>query len=151
MMAQQIARAKIERSIDEFYGLPIYVINDQEYGTAFGDEQADQAAREFVKDCLDHVDASLILKHANLPPKVMPLIQYMQGGCWEESRILKSIIDDVDALTKEALEFHGRAYFLGFFNNQIELSLIQFPKWCIEFILADSGESNPQQVYLYKL
>lgn len=147
------ARTEIRRESYDFYGLPVYVINNQEYATALGDEQAEQAAREFAKDCLDSVEVSLILKHSNLPHKVTPLLRYMQEGCGleVENELLKSIIDDLDAFIKEAVEFHGRAYFLGFFSNQLELSLTQFPESISAFILADSEASDPQQVYLYRL
>jgi hypothetical protein len=144
-------RTAIQKSQDDFYGLIVFKINGKEYATGTVTE-AELAARELARECLDQVDTDLILKHGGLPPKARRLVSYIQEGfAIDESEILQSVIEDLDALIEEAVSQQGRAHFLGVFSNRIELSLTQFPSEISRFILRELGLSNAEQVCLYQL
>lgn len=142
---------KVETKGEDFYGLKIFRINDKEYAIGTP-EQAESAAIEMARECLDLIDVELLLKHSGLPLKAKALFVYLEGGCEPERQpAIASLMNDVDALVKEAVEVHGRAYFLGIFDEGIEFRLSQFPKWCVDFILADLKLDSAEQVCMYRM
>ncbi|MBW4422451.1 MAG: hypothetical protein KME13_25115 [Myxacorys californica WJT36-NPBG1] len=146
-------RTDIQKSHDDFYGLTCFLINGKEYAAA-SIEQAELAARELAKECLDLVDTALILKHSCLPPQAASIVRYVQDGLrggGDEVDLLIPVIHNLDALIDEAVVTFGRSHFLGVFANGIELSLVQFPQWIADFILQELGLESSEQVCVYQL
>ncbi|MBW4422631.1 MAG: hypothetical protein KME13_26035 [Myxacorys californica WJT36-NPBG1] len=146
-------RTDIQKSHDDFYGLTCFIINGKEYA-ASSIEQAEVAARELAKECLDLIDTELVLKHSCLPPEAASIVRYVQDGLrggGDEADLLLSVIRDPHALVDEAVATFGRSHFLGVFANGIELSLVQFPRWIADFILQELGLESAEQVCVYQL
>ncbi|NEP60445.1 MAG: hypothetical protein F6K31_26160, partial [Symploca sp. SIO2G7] len=114
---------------------------------------AQKAARGAAKECLNLIDLSLLMKHSFFPAKAEPLMRHLLNGCMEfENEAISLAVDNINALVDEAVEYHGRGYFLGLSNNGIELYLSQFPRWCGEFILDDLGqEVAAEEICLYDI
>jgi hypothetical protein len=153
MVTTTAPRTDIQKSHDDFYGLTCFLINGREYA-ASSIEQAEIAARELARDCLDLIDTELVLKHSCLPPEAAPLIRYVQDGLQgggDEIDLLIPIIRNLDALIEDAVATFGRSHFLGVFANHVELSLTQFPRSISGFILQELGLESAEQVCVYQL
>ncbi|MBW4540693.1 MAG: hypothetical protein KME43_16315 [Myxacorys chilensis ATA2-1-KO14] len=153
MATKTATRTEIEKSSDDFYGLTCFIINGKEYA-ASSVQQAEVAARELAKECLDLIDTQLVLKHSCLPPEAASIVRYAQDGLrggGDEADLLLSVIRDPDALVDEAVVTFGRSHFLGVFANGIELSLVQFPHWIATFILQELGLESAEQVCVHQL
>jgi hypothetical protein len=152
-MVTTATRTEIRKLQDDFYGLTCFLINGKEYAVSTV-EQAETAARELAKDCLDLIDTELVLKHSCLPPEAAPLIRYVQDGLQgggDEIDLLIPIIRNLDALIEEAVVTFGRSRFLGVFANQVELSLTQFPHRIADSILQELGLERAEQICVYQL
>ncbi|MDY6784734.1 MAG: hypothetical protein SW833_19685 [Cyanobacteriota bacterium] len=143
----------VQKARHDFYGLDIFEIDDREY-IAFTVEQAELAALQLAKECLDSIETELLLKHSYLPSQAAPLIRYLQEGCCEtEIKLLTSIIIDLNALAKEAVALYGWSHFVKLYDSNIELSWNHFPTEYADFILNNLGLKPTQQnlVCLYQL
>nr|WP_290224317.1 hypothetical protein [Trichocoleus desertorum] len=150
-MTPAITPPLLKKLPEDFFGLPIFCLDDKNYIVATG-QQAEITARQVAKECLADVNPNLILKYSCLSPAdvAIQLICYIQGGCCdEEQRILTTVVKDLDGLVDEAVKTQGRACFLGMWDQGIEYPLIQFPQLQQQAILAAINAVDERDVYLY--
>lgn len=143
--------ASLEITDRTYYSMIICEIENREYavGTI---EQANNAAIATAKECLDLIDADLVIQYSDLPPHAKGIVEFIQKGCcWEDCSVLLKVIPDLDALAEAAIATQGRAPFLAFVDGA-EYSLADFSQHR-EPILQGLGLSPVQgdAVYLYLL
>nr|WP_290224247.1 hypothetical protein [Trichocoleus desertorum] len=151
-MTSTIISPLIEQQPGDFFGLPVFCLDSNNYIVATG-QQAEVTARQVAKECLTDVNPNLILKYSCLSPAdvAIQLIRYIQGGCCdEEQRILAAVVKDLDGLADEAVRTQGRACFLGMWGQGIEYPLVQFPQLQQQAILAAISAIDERDVYLYR-
>jgi hypothetical protein len=153
-MTSTITSPLIEPQPGDFFGLPVFRLDDQQdYIVATG-AQAEVVARQVAKECLVDISPELILKYSCLAPAdvALKLIQYVQGGGFDtEQHVLAAVVQDLDGLVDEAVRTQGRARFLGMWSQGIEYPLAQFPLPQRQAILAVIQAVDEQDVYLYRL
>ena len=102
------------------YGLPIY--SDYAIGT---DEEADEAAREYIQDSLWAFNASFIIGECNLDYSLEDMItNWQQEKCESANDGIRSLIDNscgIDEFVNSAISADGRGHFLATYDgNEIE-------------------------------
>lgn len=151
----QAAQLKLRTMDCNFYGMHVFQVGSSEFITGTI-AQAELSVQKLLADCLDLVDADMILKYSNLPPEAKSTVQWVQE--WFSAAIdapppLATVITDMAALAKEAIATYGRLHLwtLGRTANHVEHRLSEFPGEVQKFILQELGcpEGDPQEVVMY--
>jgi hypothetical protein len=106
------------------YGLKVYSYAGIEYAIG-DDEEATEAANEYIKQSLWSFNASFILSHskAGYNAEVEKALKEMQGKlCESANELVRAIIEDIDNFVEDAISADGRGTFLSSYDsNEVEV------------------------------
>lgn len=108
----------------DHYGLARYSLGNKEYAIGT-DEEADEAAQEYVKDSVWAFNASFILSECDLPNEMEDAIKALQSDkCEGANDALLALVEKCTTLedfTQSAISADGRGHFLsGYDGNENE-------------------------------
>jgi len=110
----------------DYYGLKIFSAYGLEYAIGT-DEQAQEAASEYIKQTLWAFNASFIIDHSKLEysSDVEKCIKEMQGKlCESANDLVKALIEDLDEFIEDAISADGRGTFLSSYDSEeVEMAI----------------------------
>lgn len=106
-----------EKQAYSHFGLDVYSYDGAEYAVADDDDQADEAAAEYIMDGLWAFRAKFIASHCpvGLDSKCIEAIEEMQSKLCEScSPIIQALLgNNLDSFIDAAIETEGRGHFLS--------------------------------------
>jgi hypothetical protein len=103
-----------------YYGLTVYSLGSKEYAIGT-DEEADNAAREYIESSLWAFNASFILSECDLPSELEDGIQAMQEkqceSCNDAILALVEKTCGLDSFVQSAISADGRGHFLSSYDG----------------------------------
>jgi hypothetical protein len=121
-VAAQVMGCELEDVTEErydSYGLKVYSYAGLEYAIG-SDEEATEAANEYIKQSLWSFNASFILSHskAGYNAEVEKALKEMQAKlCESANELVRAIIEDMDAFIEDAVSSDGRGTFLSSYDS----------------------------------
>jgi len=105
--------ANVER--DTHWGLPVLIIDGEEWAVAEGEEEANKAARPAVEDSICYFRPDFLAAHSDVPEEVFV---FLASKCFDNNEAYKSMIYDVDDFIDDAIDADGRGHFLNTYNSK---------------------------------
>ena len=100
-----------------YYGLPVFTIDGEDVAIARELKEAEEAAKEYIKDSVWAFNASFLASHiANLDEEDIDSIR--GDRCEDANPALLKLIDDFDAFAKEAIATDGLGHFLATYDGE---------------------------------
>jgi len=95
-----------------------YTDIDDDYGV-YTDEEAGEAAKEYIKDSIWAFNASFIVDHSKLPYEAKEMIENFQTTKREDANdTILALIDDFDEFVSDAISADGRGHFLSTYDGK---------------------------------
>ena len=104
----------VDKERETCQGLPVIIINDEEYIVAEGEEEANKAARRAVEDSICYSRPYFLAAHSDVPEEVF---EFLANKCFDNNEAYKAMIYDVDDFVDDAIDADGRGYFLNFYDS----------------------------------
>lgn len=144
---------KIERQGHTHWGLPVFEIDGCEYAVATSEEEADEAAAEYIKDSLWAFRAEFIIDHSKLPYEAIEMIRTFQAEkCEDANETIEALIEDLDVFISDAISADGRGHFLAPYDfDEISLSDIDFKFWGQVLGELGLGTKDKDSLLLYRV
>jgi hypothetical protein len=104
------------------YGLKVFSAYGLEYAIGT-DEQAQEAASEYIKQTLWAFNASFIIDHSKIAysNELEKCIKEMQGKLCEGCNgLVEALIEDMDEFIEDAISADGRGHFLSSYDGNEE-------------------------------
>lgn len=105
----------IDKERETYLGLPVIIIDDEEYAVAEGEEAADKAARQAVEDSICYFRPYFLAHHSDVPEEVFV---FLAGACFDNNEAYKAMIYDVDDFVDDAIDADGRGHFLSPYDSK---------------------------------
>ena len=109
----------------DHWGLTVFEYGNAEYAIGT-DEEANEAAREYIADSLWAFNTSFIASHVKprLNDKAEKALQKMQSElCEDANDLVTALINDLDHFITDAIHCDGRGHFLSSYDSEeIELN-----------------------------
>jgi hypothetical protein len=110
--------SELERERWEHYGLASYALGGQSYAIGT-DEEADEAAAEYIKNTLWAFNPSFLATQTDLPEEVFTA---MQDKCEDANETFLTLVersdDGLEGLVDEAISADGRGHFLSGYDGE---------------------------------
>lgn len=97
------------------YGLPVLLIDDDEYAVANGDEEANKAAKEYIEETLCYFNPDFLAEHSNMPESVF---SHLASTGFDDNEAYKCIIHNIDDFVDDAINADGRGHFLSSYDGE---------------------------------
>lgn len=122
---------KIERQDYTHWELPVFEIDGCQYAVATSEEEADEAAGEYIKDSLWAFNPSFIIQHSKLPWEAEEMVKFFQEKkCENANETIEALIEDMNVFIEDAISVDRRGHFLAPYDrNEISLDDIDFKFW----------------------
>ena len=104
----------------EHYGLSVFSYGNIEIAIGL-DEEADEAAAEYIKESLWSFNPSFILSHSKVPysDKLHKALVHLQKElCEDANALIEALIKDLDHFVSDAISSDGRGRFLSFYDSE---------------------------------
>ncbi len=143
----------IEKRRYDHYGLPVFEFDGKEYAVATSEEEADEAAGEYVKESLWAFNTEFILRHSKLPYEAEEMIRNFQATkCEGANDTIAAIIEDIDEFVRDAISEDGRGHFLSPYDgDEIDLDDIDFEYWGQLLGALGLGSKDKDSLLLYRI
>ena len=83
------------------------------------DEEADEAAKEYIKESVWAFNADFIINHSKLPYEAIEMVEGFQSAkCEDANETILALIDDFDDFVSDAISADGRGRFLSFYDGE---------------------------------
>lgn len=82
------------------------------------DEEADEAAKEYIKESVWAFNADFIINHSRLPYEAIEMVQAFQQKCEDANETILALIEDFDDFVCDAISAHGRGHFLSSYDGE---------------------------------
>lgn len=112
----------VEPTDREHCGLPVVIVNGEEYAVAEDEEQADKAAKDAAMDTLWAFNVQFLSSFlpCHLNDRQRQAIQNMQNTLCEDAGPIVALLlgDKLDEMLKRAVSLDGRGHFLSPYDGQ---------------------------------
>ena len=113
--AEDIANALNDENIvrDSHWGLPVLVINGDEYAVAATEQQAFDACCESIEDTLCYFSPAFLAEQTELPVEIF---EVLSNAGFEDNAVYKDLIERVTSIVNfadEAISYDGMGHFLA--------------------------------------
>lgn len=105
----------VDKERETYLGLPVIIIDDEEYAVAEGEEAADKAARQSVEDSICYFRPCFLADHSDVPEEVFV---FLANKCFDNNEAYKAMIYDVDDFIDDAIDADGRGHFLSPYDSK---------------------------------
>ncbi|MBQ7820568.1 MAG: hypothetical protein IJ341_12840 [Bacteroidales bacterium] len=105
----------IDKWRETYQGLPVIIINDEEWAVAESEEAANKAARRAIEDSICYFRPDFLAAHSDVPEEVFV---FLANKCFDNNEAYKSMIYDVDDFVDDAIDADGRGHFLNFYDSK---------------------------------
>jgi hypothetical protein len=99
--------------IEQGYDESTFNIGDQEY-LMLTDEEADQRAKEYIKDSVWAFVPSFLASHTGIDEEI---IKHLQDKCESANDALLNSINDIDSFISDAIGCDGRGHFMSSYDG----------------------------------
>lgn len=100
------------------YGDDTFAINRQDY-MVLTDEEANTAAKDYIKESLWAFNADFIIDHSDLPYESIEMIKgYQESKCEGANETIEALITDIDEFVDDAICADGRGHFLNTYDDE---------------------------------
>jgi len=99
--------------IEQGYDESTFNIGDQEY-LMLTDEEADQRAKEYIKDSVWAFVPSFLASHTGIDEEI---IKHLQDKCESANDALLNSINDIDSFIGDAIGCDGRGHFMSSYDG----------------------------------
>lgn len=83
------------------------------------DEEADEAAKQYIEESVWAFNASFIINHSKLPYEAREMIENLQTTkCEGANDTILALIDDFDEFVSAAISADGRGHFLSSYDGE---------------------------------
>jgi hypothetical protein len=119
-MTHEIELLFVEPTTREHFGLPVVLVDGEEYAVAETEEAAQSAAIESARDSLWAFNTPFLCRHLNLNTKQEEAIAEMQNKlCEDAGPILEALLGDkLDDFLADAVNTDGRGHFLSPYDSE---------------------------------
>lgn len=97
------------------WGLPIILIDNEEFAVAKSDKEANRAARENIEEYICYFNPSFLAEHSDVPEEVF---EFLAAQCFDNNEAYKAMIYDVDDFIDDAIDADGRGHFLNSYDSK---------------------------------
>lgn len=116
--AEDIANALNDENIvrDSHWGLPVLVINGDEYAIAATEQQAFEACCESIEDTLCYFSPAFLAEQTELPVEIF---EALNNAGFENNEVYKDLIERVTSIVNfadEAISYDGMGHFLASYD-----------------------------------
>ena len=113
--AEDIANALNDENIvrDSHWGLPVLVINGDEYAVAATEQQAFDACCESIEETLCYFSPAFLAEQTELPVEIF---EVLSNAGFEDNAVYKDLIERVTSIVNfadEAISYDGMGHFLA--------------------------------------
>jgi hypothetical protein len=105
----------VNKERETYQGLPVIIIDDEEYTVAESEEEANKAARRAIEDSICYFRPSFLADHSDVPEKVFV---WLAGTRFDDNEAYKDMIYDVDDFIDDAIDADGRGHFLSPYDSK---------------------------------
>ena len=121
----------IEKRDYDHWGLTVFIFDGCEYAIATSEEEADDAAKQYIQESLWAFNTDFIIDHSKLPYEAAEMIKTFQAAkCEDANDTIAALIEDIDEFVKDAISADGRGHFLSpYDSNEISLTDVDFKFW----------------------
>lgn len=82
------------------------------------DEEADEAAKEYIKESVWAFNADFIVDHSKLPYEAKEMIENFQTTkCEDANETILALINDFDEFVSDAISADGRGHFMNSYDG----------------------------------
>lgn len=94
------------------------LIENEDY-LVLTDDEADEKAKEYIKESLWAFRAEFILNHmkADYSDDLLKSIQVIQELCEGANDVIGAVIEDIDEFIDDAISADGRGHFISFYDG----------------------------------
>lgn len=115
---EDIANALNNENIvrDSHWGLPVLVINGDEYAVAATEQQAFDACCESIEDTLCYFSPAFLAEQTELPVEIF---EALSNAGFEDNEVYKDLIERVTSIVNfadEAISYDGMGHFLASYD-----------------------------------
>lgn len=137
----------------DYFGLPIFEIDGEEYAVAANKEKADTAVREEIEQSLWAFNAEFIIKHTELPTEAVQMLKFFQEKkCEDANETFRALIKDMDDFVGKAVEADGRGHFLARYDgNERRLDSLDRQYWGQILGVLKLGTRSLREVLVYRI
>lgn len=116
--AEDITNALNNENIvrDSHWGLPVLVINGDEYAVAATEQQAFEACCESIEDTLCYFSPAFLAEQTELPVEIF---EALSNAGFEDNEVYKDLIERVTSIVNfadEAISYDGMGHFLASYD-----------------------------------
>ena len=95
-----------------------YTDIDDNY-SVYTDEEADEAAKEYIKESVWAFNADFIINHSKLPYEAIEMVEGFQSAKYDDANdTILALIDDFDEFVSDAISADGRGRFLSYYDGE---------------------------------
>ena len=102
-----------ESSYDE----SLFSLGSRDY-LVYTDEEADERAKEYMRETAWAFNASFIIDHSKLPYEALEMVQGFQEKCEGANDTILALIEDFDEFVEDAISADGRGHFLSHYDSE---------------------------------
>ena len=115
---EDIANALNNENIvrDSHWGLPVLIINGDEYAVAATEQQAFEACCESIEDTLCYFSPAFLAEQTELPVEIF---ETLSNAGFEDNGVYKDLIERVTSIENfadEAISYDGMGHFLASYD-----------------------------------
>ena len=100
--------------IKQGYDESTFELGNQEY-VILTDEQADQRAKDYIKESVWAFSSWFLVKHTGLDEDI---IMHLQDKCESANDVLLNAVKDIDTFIDDAISLDGRGHFMSSYDGQ---------------------------------
>ena len=93
-----------------------YTDIDDDYSVCT-DEEAGEAAKEYIKNSAWAFNAEFIVDHSRLPYEAIEMVQAFQQKCEDANETILALINDFEDFVSDAISEDGRGHFLSSYDG----------------------------------
>lgn len=100
---------------DTHWGLPVLIIDDEEYAVAEGEEEATKAARQSIEDSICYFRPDFLAAHSDVPEEVF---EFLTNKDYSNNDAYIAMIHNLDEFVEDAIDADGRGHFLNPYDSK---------------------------------
>lgn len=105
----------IDKWRETYQGLPVIIIDGEEYAVAEGEKAANAAARRAVEDSICYFRPDFLAAHSDVSEEVFV---FLADKCFDNNEAYKSMIYDMEDFIDDAIDADGRGHFLNTYDSK---------------------------------
>lgn len=105
----------VDKKRDSHWGLPVLIIDNEEYAVAESNEAASKAVRRVVEDSICYFRPDFLATHSDVPEEVF---EFLANKCFDNNEAYKAMIYDMDDFIDDAIDADGRGHFLNSYDSK---------------------------------